>query len=93
MMITNKSCLLKFKFCFGDTSEFQGFFLKLIWKNGSFKNRENLQYKERAASVLLSPFMRNIGKCNISNPQVGDNLCEFFKSCFKKEILDSASKN
>ena len=63
-----------------------------MWKNGSFYNRENLQNKETAVSVLLSPFMRANGKCNISNSQVGDNLGEFFKSCFKKEILDSTSK-
>ena len=27
---------------------------KIIWKNGSFRNRENLQYKKTAYSVLLS---------------------------------------
>ena len=28
--------------------------VKIIWKNGSFRNRENLQYKRRTDSVLLS---------------------------------------
>ena len=35
-------------------------------KNGSFRNRENLQYKKTAFSVLLSMFMfmKTNGKCN-----------------------------
>ena len=33
-------------------------------KNRSFRNRENLQYKETAYSVLLSLFMRTNGWCN-----------------------------
>ena len=40
--------------------------LKIIWKNGSFRNRENLQLKKTADSVLLNLFMRTNGKCNIS---------------------------
>ena len=40
---------------------------KLIWKNGSFRNRENLLYKKTADSVLLSLFMRINAKCNNSH--------------------------
>ena len=40
--------------------------LKIIWKNGSFRNRENLHYKKTADSVLLSLFMSINGKCNSS---------------------------
>ena len=36
-------------------------------KNGSVRNRENLQYKKTAGSVLLSLFMRTNGKCNNSH--------------------------
>ena len=39
----------------------------VIWKNGSFRNTENLQYKKTADSVLLSMFMRPNGKCNNSH--------------------------
>ena len=35
-------------------------------KIGSFKKRNNLQYKKKADSVLLSLFMRTNGKCNNS---------------------------
>ena len=46
--------------------------LKIIWKNGSFRNRENLQYYKTADSVLLSLFMRANGKCNNSHaPSTG----------------------
>ena len=38
--------------------------LWIIWKNGSVRNRENLQYKKMADSVLLSLFMRTNGNCN-----------------------------
>ena len=38
-----------------------------IWKNGSFRNKENLQYKKTADSVLLSLVMRTNGKCNNSH--------------------------
>ena len=38
----------------------------IILKKGAFRNRENLQYKKRADSVLLSLFMRTYGKCNNS---------------------------
>ena len=41
--------------------------LKITWKNRSFRNRENLQYKKTAGSVLLSLFMRTNGKCNNSH--------------------------
>ena len=45
---------------------------KIIWKNGSFGNRENLQYKKTADSVLLRLFMRTNGKCNNSDtPSTG----------------------
>ena len=33
-------------------------------ENRPFRNRENLQYKKTADSILLSLFMRNNGKCN-----------------------------
>ena len=36
-------------------------------ENGSVRNRENLQYKKTADSVLLSLFMRNNEKCNNSH--------------------------
>ena len=36
------------------------------WKNGSFRNTENLQYKITAHSVLLSLFMETNRKCNNS---------------------------
>ena len=36
---------------------------EVIWKNGSFRNRENLKYKKTADSVLLSLFMKTNGKC------------------------------
>ena len=36
----------------------------IIWKNGSLRNRENLQYMKTANSVLLSQFMRTNGNCN-----------------------------
>ena len=32
-------------------------FLGIIWKNRSFKNRDNLHYKKAADLVLLSLFM------------------------------------
>ena len=35
--------------------------------NRSFRNREDLQYKKTADSVLLSLFMRTNGKCNNSH--------------------------
>ena len=35
--------------------------------NGSFRNKENLQYKKTTDSVLLSLFMRTNGKCNNSH--------------------------
>ena len=35
-------------------------------EKGSFRNRENLQYKKTADSVLSSLFMRTNGKCNNS---------------------------
>ena len=38
-----------------------------IWKNGSFRNTENLRYMKTADSVLLSLFMRTNGKCNNSH--------------------------
>ena len=42
---------------------------EIIWENGSIRNRENLQYKKPADSVLLSLslFMRTNGKCNHSH--------------------------
>ena len=40
---------------------------KTIWRNGSFRNRENLQYKKTADSVLFSLFMRTNVKCNDSH--------------------------
>ena len=41
-------------------------------ENGSFSNRENLQYKKTADSALLSLFMRTNGKCNNSHaPSTG----------------------
>ena len=39
----------------------------IIWQNGSFRNRENLQCKKTAESDLLSLFMRTNEKCNKSN--------------------------
>ena len=45
---------------------------KIICKNGSFRNRENLQYKKTANSGVLRLFMRTIGKCNNSHaPSTG----------------------
>ena len=45
---------------------------KYSWKNGSLRNRENLQYKKTADSVLLSLFMRTNRKCNNSHaPSTG----------------------
>ena len=41
--------------------------LNIIWRNESFKNRENLQEKKAADSVLLSLFMKINGKCNDSH--------------------------
>ena len=41
--------------------------LSIIWKNGSFRNRVNPQYKKTADSVLLSRFMSTNGKCNNSH--------------------------
>ena len=38
---------------------------QIIWKNESFINSVNLQYKKTGDSVLLSLFMRTNGKCNI----------------------------
>ena len=36
----------------------------MLKKNGSFRNRENLQYEKKTADpVLLSLFMRTNGKC------------------------------
>ena len=35
------------------------FAIQIIWKNGPFRNRENLKYKKTADSVLLSLFMKN----------------------------------
>ena len=43
------------------------FAIQIIWKNGSFRNRENLQYKKTADSVLLSLFLRTNGKCTNSH--------------------------
>ena len=40
---------------------------QIIWKKGSFRNRENLQYKKTADLVLLSLCMRTNGKCNNSH--------------------------
>ena len=34
----------------------------IIWENGSYRNRENLQYSETADSVLFSLLMRTNGK-------------------------------
>ena len=43
-------------------------------ENGSYRNRENLQYKETSDSVLLSLFMRTNGKCSNSHaPSTGVN--------------------
>ena len=39
----------------------------IIWKNGSVRNRENLQCKKTADLVLLCLFMRTNGKCNNSH--------------------------
>ena len=39
----------------------------IIWKNESLRNRENLQYKKSADSVLLRLLMRTNGKCNNSH--------------------------
>ena len=39
----------------------------IIWKNRSFWNRENLQYKKTADSLILSLFMRTNGMCNNSH--------------------------
>ena len=39
-------------------------------KNGSFRNRENLQYRKTAYSVLLSLFMRTNGKNNNSHAPI-----------------------
>ena len=45
---------------------------RIIWKNGSFRNRENLQNKKTADSVLLSLFIETNGKCNNSHaPSTG----------------------
>ena len=38
------------------------FKLNIIWINGSFRNREKLQYYKTADSVLLSLFLRTNGK-------------------------------
>ena len=43
--------------------------------NGSFRNKENLQYKKTADSVLLSLFMRTNGKCNNSHAPYGWLRC------------------
>ena len=40
---------------------------KLPGKNGSSRNRENLQYKKTADLVLLSLLMRTNGKCKDSH--------------------------
>ena len=49
-----------------------GTYLKIIWKNGSFRNRENLLYKKTADSVLLSLFMRTNREGNNSHaPSTG----------------------
>ena len=39
-------------------------YTQIIWKNGSFKNRENLKYKKTAVLALLSLFIRTNGKCS-----------------------------
>ena len=39
-------------------------YIEIIWKNGSFRNRDNLQYKKTADSLILSLFMRTNGKFN-----------------------------
>ena len=41
--------------------------LLIIWKNGSFRKKENLPYKKTADSVLLSLFRRTNGKGNNSH--------------------------
>ena len=42
--------------------------LTIIWKNASFRNRENLQYKKTSDSVLLSLFMRLMESATIFTP-------------------------
>ena len=63
---------------------------KIIWKNGSFRNRENLQYKKNPADpVLLNLFMRTNGKCNNSHVLFTQSTTYLLKERFMNVLIQS----
>ena len=60
---------------------------KIIVKNGSLRNSENLQYKETADSVLLNLFMRTNGKCNNSHVLFTQSTTYLLKEWFMNVLI------